>query len=292
MTTRREFIGMAAATMAATMVARPALAQRHVPLGLQLYTVRDDLAKDFTGTLTKIKAIGIRKVQTGGLTANGHDALQLRKIFGDLGLTWESSHTGGDELRVSAQQTIDRAKAAGLKNLVCSFPPYPEDQRAVLAGPTLDDWKRDAETCNRVGALCQKAGLAFSYHNHNVEFKKLNGAYAYDTLLKELDPALVQMEMDIGWVTAGGADPVDYLTRFPTRYHSLHIKDLKPQGIPNTEGKMTSAIIGKGIVDWARVLPAARKASVQSAYLELEEPYDPSPLEMVRASYEYLKGQI
>jgi sugar phosphate isomerase/epimerase len=288
MTTRRHFIGMAAAAIAV----RPAAAQGHVPLGLQLYTVRDDLAKDFAGTLKKIKAIGIRKVQTGGLAANGRDAMQLRRIFGDLGLTWESSHISGDELRNSAQQTIDRAKAAGLKNLVCSFPPYPVDEKAVLAGPTLDDWKRDAETCNRIGALCQNAGLTLSYHNHNVEFKKLDGAYAYDTLLKELNPALVQMEMDIGWVVAGGADPVDYLTRFPTRYHSLHIKDLKPQGVPNTVGKMTSAIIGKGMVDWARVLPAARKASVNSAYLELEEPYDPSPLEMVRASYEYLKGQI
>jgi len=288
MTTRREFIGMTAAAMAA----RPAAAEGHVPLGLQLYTVRDDLAKDFSGTLNKIKAIGIRKVQTGGLAANGHDAMQLRRIFDDLGLTWESSHTSGDELRGSAQQTIDQAKAAGLKNIVCAFPPYPVDQKAVLAGLTLDDWKRNAEICNKIGALCQKADLTLSYHNHNVEFKKLGGSYAYDTLLKELDPALVQMEMDIGWVVAAGADPVDYLTRFPTRYHSLHIKDLKAQGVPNTVGKMTSAIIGKGIVDWGRVLPAARKASVQSAYLELEEPYDPSPLAMVRASYEYLKGQI
>lgn len=288
MTTRRYFIGMAAATMAV----RPAAAQGHVPLGLQLYTVRDDLAKDFTGTLNKIKAIGIRTVQTAGLAANGRDAMQLRKIFDDMGLTWESSHASGDELQISAQQTIDRAKAAELKNLVCSFPPYPPDQAAVLAGPTLEDWKRDAATCNRIGELCKKAGLTFSYHNHNVEFKKLNGAYAYDTLLKELDPALVYMEMDIGWVVAGGADPVDYLTRFPDRYRSLHIKDLKPQGIPNTDLKMTSAIIGKGIIDWTRVLAAARKASVRNAYLEIEEPYDPSPLEMVRASYAYLKGQI
>jgi sugar phosphate isomerase/epimerase len=288
MTTRRNFIGMAAAAMAV----RPAAAQGHVPLGLQLYTVRDDLAKDFTDTLNKIKAIGIRKVQSADLAANGRDAMQLRKIFDDMGLTWESSHASGDELRISAQQTIDRAKAAGLKNLVCSFPLYPVDNGAVLAGPTLDDWKRDAETCNRIGTLCKKAGLTFSYHNHNVEFKKLGGAYAYDTLLKELDPALVQMEMDIGWVVASGADPVDYLTRYPDRYRSLHIKDLKPQGIPNTDLKMISAIIGKGIVDWTRVLAAARKASVHNAYLEIEEPYDPSPMEMVRASYAYLKGQI
>src|SRR5579872_1626766 len=164
MTTRRDFIGMATAAMAVG----PAAAQGHIPLGLQLYTVREDLAKDFTGTLNKIKAIGIRMVQTGGLAANGRDAMQLRKIFDDTGLTWESSHAGGDALRLSAPQTVDQAKAAGLKNLVCSFPLYPVDHGAVLAGPTLDDWKRDAETCNRIGALCKKAGLTFSYHNHNV----------------------------------------------------------------------------------------------------------------------------
>ena len=113
MTTRRYFIGMAAATMAV----RPAAAQGHVPLGLQLYTVRDDLAKDFTGTLNKIKAIGIRTVQTAGLAANGRDAMQLRKIFDDMGLTWESSHASGDELQISAQQTIDRAKAAGTQKI-------------------------------------------------------------------------------------------------------------------------------------------------------------------------------
>jgi sugar phosphate isomerase/epimerase len=288
MTTRRYFIGMAAATMAVG----PTVAQGHVPLGLQLYTVREDLAKDFAGTLNKIKAIGIRTVQTADLAANGRDAMQLRKIFNDMGLTWESSHASGDELRISAPQTIDRAKAAGLKNLVCSFPPYPADQGAVLAGPTLDDWKRNAEACNKIAELCKKVGLTFSYHNHNVEFKKLGGAYAYDVLLRELDPTLVQMEMDIGWVVASGADPVDYLTRFPARYRSLHIKDLKPQGVPNTDLKMVSAIIGKGIVDWTRVLAAARKASVHNAYLEIEEPYDPSPLEMVRSSYEYLKGRI
>jgi len=241
------------------MAARPAVAQGHIPLGLQLYTVREDLAKDFAGTLNQIKAIGIRTVQTASLAANGRDAMQLRKIFDDMGLTWESSHAAGDALRISAQQTIDRAKAAGLKNLVCSFPLYPVDQAAVLAGPTGDDWKRDAEACNRIGALCKNSGLTLSYHNHNVEFKKVDGAYAYDTLLKETDPALVQMEMDIGWVVASGADPVDYLTRYPARYRSLHIKDLKPQDVPNTDLKMTSAIIGKGIVDWTRVLAAAKR---------------------------------
>jgi sugar phosphate isomerase/epimerase len=100
------------------------------------------------------------------------------------------------------------------------------------------------------------------------------------------------MEMDIGWVVAGGADPVAYLTNYPKRYSAVHIKDLKNVGIPNVNGKMDSAIIGKGIIDWNKVLPAIKRSSVTSAYLELEEPYDPSPIGMVQQSAAFLKGKL
>ena len=114
----------------------------------------------------------------------------------------------------------------------------------------------------------------------------------YDLLLKETDPALVSMEMDIGWVIAAGADPVDYLTKYPARFASLHIKDLKNVGIPNFNMKMTSAIIGRGIVDWKKVRAATHKSSVVRAFLEIEEPYDPSPLGMVKASFDYMGGKV
>jgi sugar phosphate isomerase/epimerase len=219
---RRQFLTGAAAMLAAGSNLSPALAQRRIPLGLQLYTLRDDLAKDFDGTLKAVRAMGIRLVQSN-LSMNGRDSKTLRKIYDDMGFTWDSIHAGGDALRVNAQATIDEAKAAGLKNVTCSFPLYPVDRAAIMAGPSLDDWKRDAETYNKVGELCRKAGLSFGYHNHNVEFKKTGDVLPYDLLLKETDPALVSMEMDIGWVVAGGADPVAYLTKYPTRYSSLHI---------------------------------------------------------------------
>jgi sugar phosphate isomerase/epimerase len=284
---RRQFLTGAAAMLAAA----PALAQRRIPLGLQLYTLRDDLAKDFDGTLKAVRAMGIRLVQSN-LSMNGRDSKALRKIYDDMGFTWDSIHAGGDALRVNAQATIDEAKAAGLKNVTCSFPLYPVDRAAIMAGPSLDDWKRDAETYNKVGELCRKAGLSFGYHNHNVEFKKTGDVLPYDLLLKETDPALVSMEMDIGWVVAGGADPVAYLTKYPARYSSLHIKDLKADGIPNTNLKMVSTVIGQGIVPWDRIIPAARKAKVRDAYLELEGPYVPSPTAMVKASYDWMKTRI
>jgi sugar phosphate isomerase/epimerase len=289
MTSRRDFL-LGAAAMTAT-AALPAFAQRHLLLGLQLYTVRADLAKDYEGTLKQVKAAGVRKVQAN-LTMAGKTSQQQRKLYDDMGFVWDSVHAGGDALRNTPQATIDEAKAAGIKNITCSFPLYPVDRAAIMAGPAVDDWKKNAEAFNKIGDLCKKAGLSFGFHNHNIEFRKIGDVVPYDLLLKETDPALVSMEMDIGWVIAGGADPVAYLSKYPTRYSSVHLKDLKNEGIPNTNMKMVSAIIGRGIVDWSKVLPAVKKSSVQSAYMELEEPYDPSPIGMVQASAAFLKGKL
>jgi sugar phosphate isomerase/epimerase len=282
---RRFIIGSAA------LAAAPASATGRIALGLQLYTVRDDLARDFDGTLKKIAAMGIRKVQTN-LSLNGRDALRLRQIFDGLDLGWDSCHAGGDELRGALQQTIEKAHLAKLKNITCSFPLYPTDFAAAVKGPSLDDWKRDADAYNRIGEQVTRAGLSFGYHNHNIEFRPLDGTCGYDILLARTDPKLVRMEMDIGWVVAGGADPVRYLTRFPERYAALHLKDLKRNFIPNYQLKMTSAIVGQGIVDWTAVLAAARKTRVTDAYIELEAPYQPSPLAMVRASFDYLRPRF
>lgn len=289
MTTRRSFLAGTAAAMAAT--ACPAWANQKIELGIQLYTVRDDLAKDFEGTLKQVKDIGLRVVQSN-LTMNGRDAKQLRKIYDSFGFTWDSVHASGPALRDTAQQTVDQAKAVGIKNVTCSFPLYPTDRNILIAGAPIDDWKRNADTFNKIGAMCKAAGMTFAFHNHSIEFKTIEGVPVYDTLLAYTDPSLVNMEMDIGWVQAGGADPAAYLTKYPKRFTALHIKDLTGEGIPNTNNKMNSAIIGKGLVKWTPVLAAARKAAVSRAYLEIEEPYNPSPLGMVKASYEFLKGKI
>jgi sugar phosphate isomerase/epimerase len=287
MTNRRNFLlGATAMT-----VCGPAFAQRTVPLGLQLYTVRQDLAKDFDGTIKKVRDIGIRHVQAN-LTMSGQSSQKQKALYDSLGISWKSIHAGGDDLRKTPQATIDEAKSVGIKNITCSFPLYPAERATIMGGPSMDDWKKNADTFNKLGELCQKSGLTFAYHNHNLEFRKIGDLVPYDLLLKETDPALVQMEMDIGWVVAGGADPIAYLTKYPNRYYSLHIKDLKNQEIPNTNMKMISAIIGKGIIDWKAVLEAAHKTRVERAFLEIEEPYDPSPLEMVKQSFDYLHGHV
>lgn len=288
MTTRRNFLGLGAAALA---MPSAVFARGVVPLGLQLYTVRADLAKDFDGTIKTLRGYGIRDVQAN-LTQSGKTSADQKKLYDSLGVRWKSIHAGGDALRTTLDATIAEAKGVGITNITCSFPLFPQDRATIMAGPSVDDWKKNADAFNTIGAACKKAGLSFAYHNHNLEFRKIGDVVPFDLLLQQTDPALVQFEMDIGWVIAGGADPIAYLSKYPTRFHSLHIKDLKDQGIPNTNMKMTSAIIGKGIVKWDQVLAAAKKTRVERAFLEIEEPYDPSPLEMVKQSYEYLHGHI
>ncbi len=288
MTTRRNFL-LGAAALAAT--GGPAFAQRHLLLGLQLYTVRADLAKDYEGTMKLVKAAGVREVQAN-LTMAGKNSADQRKLYDAMGLKWESIHAGGDALRNTPEATIAEAKSVGIKNITCSFPLYPTDRGAIMAGPALDGWKQNADAYNKIGALCKAAGMTFSHHNHNIEFHKIGDVVPLDYLIQNTDAALVGYEMDIGWVIAGGADPVAYLTKYPSRFHSIHIKDLKKDGIPNTNGKMVSAIIGQGIADYSKILPAVKKAAVKTAFLEIEEPYDPSPIGMVQASAVYLKGKL
>jgi sugar phosphate isomerase/epimerase len=288
MTTRRNFLGMGAAALA---MPSAAFAKGNVPLGLQLYTVRADLAKDYDGTIKALRGYGIRDVQAN-LTMAGKSSADQKKLYDSLGIRWKSIHAGGDALKSGLDSTIAEAKGVGITNITCSFPLFPPDRATIMAGPTVDDWKKNADAFNKIGAACRKAGLSFGYHNHNLEFHKIGDVVPFDLLIQQTDAALVQFEMDIGWVIAGGADPVAYLSKYPTRFHSLHIKDLKDHGIPNNNMKMISAIIGKGIVKWDQVLAAAKKTRVERAFLEIEEPYDPSAMEMVKQSYEYLHGHI
>jgi sugar phosphate isomerase/epimerase len=124
-----------------------------------------------------------------------------------------------------------------------------------MAGPTVDDWKKNIDTFNKIGDLCKKSGLTFGYHNHNLEFRKIGEVVPYDLLLKETDPALVSMEMDIGWVVAGGADPVAYLTKYPARYSAVHIKDLKSPAFPTSMARWTAPSSARALSTGARCCP-------------------------------------
>jgi sugar phosphate isomerase/epimerase len=288
MITRRHFIA-GVAGFAAMRSARAGLMR--LPIGLQLYTIGDALRADFDGALRTVAAIGYRAVESN-LNLAGHDAAALKQAFSGLGLTWESAHAAGDELRSDLGRTIEAAHGAGLKYLVCAFPLVPGAFKDAIAGLTLDDWKANADLFNHIGEQARAAGIQFAYHNHNLEFRKYDGVSGYDTLLARTDPALVKLELDCGWMMSAGLDPVTYLSRYSDRYVMLHLKDLRADHIPNTELKMASTEVGKGIIDWPRLLNAARGASVKGLYVEQEPPFAGSSLDSVRESFGYLRGLI
>jgi sugar phosphate isomerase/epimerase len=282
---RREFLrntalamgAMAAGTARANLFANP----YGLPIGLQLYTLRDDLAKDVPGTLQKVAAIGYKEVE---LYDNyGKNSREMRKLLKDHGLTAPSAHYVLQQVESSWPQQIEYAKAIGLKYMVNAI--LLPDQRK-----TLDDYKRLVDVFSKAGEQTKKVGIQFCYHDHNFEFQTLDGVMPYQFLLEKLDPNLVQFEMDCFWVVHAGHDPVEFFNKYPGRFPLLHIKGLKA-GIPPTQefdarpGIFTP--VGKGTIDWKRIFEAAPKGGMKHFFVEQDYCEIP-PLESVKISYEYL----
>jgi sugar phosphate isomerase/epimerase len=251
------------------------------PIGLQLYTLRDQLEKDVTGTIQQIAKIGYKDVEIYSLY--GKSAAEFGKILKDNGITASSGHVMLKDVKTNWEKHIEDAQTLGLKYMVNAI--LQEDERK-----SFDDYKQLVDIFNKAGEATQKAGIQFCYHNHNFEFTKYGDTTAYDYLLKSLDPKLVKFEMDCFWVTHAGEDPVAYFKKYPGRFPLLHIKDMKDKPAPTHEldAKMgLFAPVGQGTIDWKRIFEAARQGGMQHYYVEQDYCEQP-PLEAIKASYEYL----
>jgi sugar phosphate isomerase/epimerase len=297
MWSRRAFLEYGSLSLAAMTcleaqaAAQPGTGPLGRPIGLQLYTVREDAAKDLPGTLKTISAIGYREVELAGLPPL--KAAELRKMLTDLGLTAPSMHAGMADLQKGAQERIDYAKALGTQHIVCSFP-WTADSRfskggsqAIAAGITMDDWKWNAEQLNRIGELTRKAGIRCGYHNHNMEFREYDGVVAFDELLKQTDPELVTIELDIAWVVTAGVDPLKYL-RGP-RVSLLHVKEVR-KDLQTARDRIVAQTteVGSGKIDWKTLFAAMDPKRIRHYFVE-QENFERPPLEAVKISYEYLR---
>jgi sugar phosphate isomerase/epimerase len=256
------------------------------PIGIQLYTVGQELKKGVGGTLKRIHDIGYTEVETAGFA--GLTAMQFRYELNKAGLNCHSAHLQWSSPDLSP--VFDDAHALGAHFVVSSglFPP------GAGAQPTVDTYKKMAAHINDIAQRAQQASLQYAYHNHNFEFRDLgDGKLGYDVLLSETDPSLVDFELDCGWMVAAGYSPVDYFMKYPRRYRMLHIKDfvkgskvstslakdLRPQG---TE-------LGRGYIDYTPILDAASKTVVKYYYVEQEPPFlDMTALQAAKVDYEYL----
>jgi sugar phosphate isomerase/epimerase len=241
--------------------------------GVQLYSVRKEMLADARGTLKKLAALGYQELESArsekgnyyGLTAK-----EVKKICADLGMSMRSGHIHIDE---NFQKSIDEAGESGQEYLICSTMP--------TEGQTADNYKRVADAFNAAGARCAKSNIKFGYHNHAYEFERDNEQVLYDVLLKNTDPKLVHMELDLGWVIDAGKDPLDYFKRFPGRFPLWHLKDMDLQKKQSTE-------FGKGSLKIRDMLANSAASGMKYFFVEQEE-YTSTALESLEADISFLK---
>lgn len=243
-------------------------------VGLQLYTVRKELREDFDGTLRRVAAVGFREVEFAGYFDRTPG--QVKKALSDVGLKSPSAHVDLKTLSGELGRAIDAAKAVGHRYLVLAYLSPGERQSA-------DDYRRLAALLNRAGERCSKAGLRLAYHNHDFEFATLDGQVPYDLLLKETDPGLVKLELDIYWISKAGRRPEEYFDKYPGRFELFHVKDMD-----GTPGRSFTEV-GRGTIDFRRIFGRSGQAGVRHYFVEQDETPGP-PLESARIGYEYLRS--
>jgi sugar phosphate isomerase/epimerase len=242
-------------------------------IGVQLYTVRRELEKDFEGTLAKVAALGYGEVEFAGYF--GRKPVEVKSILKRLGLDAPAAHVQLSELRGDLRPLVDAAHTVGHKYLLVAWLPH-EERR------TLDNYRRLADLFQEAGARMQREGVRFAYHNHDFEFAPLEGKIPYDLLLERTDPNVVRLEMDLYWTVKGGASPVEYFKRHPGRFHLLHVKDM------DSTPRRFFADVGRGVIDFGSIFARSREAGVRHYFVENDEPAG-SPFDSLRVSYEYLR---
>lgn len=240
-------------------------------LGVQLYTVRNEMAKDVGATLARVAEIGYREVEFAGYF--DHPPSRTRALLDAAGLRAPSTHLGVEALRDDPEPVFEAATTMGHEWLVVAS--VPNEMRS-----TLDDWRRTAELFNRIGEAAHGAGLRFGYHNHDVEIHPMQGRMPLDVLMESTDPELVDLELDLFWITEGGADPISFMERWPGRVKLVHVKDR------TAGGRMVD--VGAGVIDFAEIFSRPEAGIIRHYFVEHDQPGD--PWASVTASFRYLSA--
>ncbi len=269
---RREFLGKSALGLGSAVVASqfPAYAKAgeltgslKMPVGFQVWTIKDQLIKDFPGTLKMMAGLGYQSLEMcspPGYESSGFGPLmkmtgkEMKQIVTDAGLICISTHYGMDELRKNPDERIKWALDSGQTQMVLSS--FGLSEKA-----TLSDWQKAADELNKVGAKVKKAGLQMGFHNHNGEFAKIGDTIIYDVLMKEFDPAIVKMQFQVAVISIGYKAST-YFKKYPGRFISAHLADWSPETKSNVP-------IGKGIVDWKEFFATLDTGGVKNIFVEM-----------------------
>ena len=300
-TSRRDFLKLASAASVAAIAFRDTTRLEAyplgLPLGLQLYSLRELLPKDFEGTLKAIAAAGYTEVEAAGFYAMS--AQDFKQSMDKAGLHCVSAHYPLDMLQPNLENVLNYAKEAGLQYLVCSSPSLKDPSKVKLSPKdpgyheawaqafTLDDWRWNADQYNEIGGRIRGYGMKFGYHNHTTAFRKLKNVVPYDELMKLTDPELVTFEMDCGWVAVAGYSPAEYLAKYPTRISMLHVKDFD---LKNRKEPLQSTELGHGTIGYRPIFEAAKKGGHITHYFVEQEEFDMPPLEAIKLDAEYMQN--
>jgi sugar phosphate isomerase/epimerase len=275
-----------------------------VPLGVQLFTVREELRNDVRRTLAEIGAIGYREVELFGFGGNlfiddplfGLKPGEFTSALSDAGLTAPIAHISGRTEDVV--EVAEFALALGVEFLVVSMAPeflsvLDNGEVAVHGVSGREQLDRIAARLNSQGEACRKNGIGFGYHNHHMEFDSIGDERAYDYLIAQTEGDLVKLELDVGWASAAGVDPTEYVARYSDRIIACHLKDFDP-ALPLSDDRVRYPIPeqaqmiepGSGKIDFPRLITALDEANVRHRFVEID--VAPRPMRSIDRAFQYL----
>lgn len=273
--TRRNFLTQTSAVVALSASAFVKGDPLGMPIGCQTYPVRKSIAQDFPGTIKQLAAAGFTSIELcspvgyaeeGFAPVGKYKPAELKRLFGDLGVTCISSHFDINELRKNAPGRIEWAKEVGLTQMMVPSLDGPKN-------PTMDDVKRAADEYNRIAAQAAAAGIQQGLHNENFELSKVDGKRTYDVLFGLLDPKLVKFQFQVSTIS-DGFDAAKYFNKYPGRFISMHV-----QGWNAKTRKIVA--VGEGTLDWHKIFTAAKIGGIKNYYVEMD-------LDLMRRSVPYL----
>lgn len=249
-------------------------------IGLQLYTLRDVIGDDPKAVLKKVADAGYTNLEAYGYADGkifGMEYKEFSKCANDLGMKITSGHYPfalTKDITAWEKAVLD-AKAIGQEFMVI---PYIDGSER----DSISDYKSVCNWLNKAGEICNKHGIRLNYHNHDFEFKKLEGQIPYDVMLKELDPKKVGLELDLYWIVYAGLDPLTYFANYPGRFEQWHVKDM------DKEDRKKNADVGTGSIDWKPIFAKAKQSGMKKFYVE-QESYKGASLDCIKPGADYLK---
>ncbi|MBI1767433.1 MAG: sugar phosphate isomerase/epimerase [Bacteroidetes bacterium] len=240
-------------------------------IGLQLYSLRDLIFKDVSGVLKQVADFGYQELEAFSYNEGklfGLPVSDVVKMVNDLGMKMPSGHYGTNHFG-QWEKAVNDAKILGHENMVIAY--LQQEERK-----TIDDYKKICNQINKQAEVCKKYGIRIGYHNHDFEFSQADGQIPYEVMLKELDPKLVGMEMDLFWVTYANHDPLKLFKEHPGRFEQWHVKDM------SKADRKLNADVGTGTIDFKAIFSKAKESGMKHFYIE-QETYPVSSIESIKA---------